>query len=149
MGLGLIDSAFTAQTRRDDVTPVPRTIRVVLPIRRPPEIPDDDTVSTDPTEDRDRRAILSIAAIAAMFVAYLPAFTVLTDTDMASRFENGVPPPGSDLAGIRAAAVASVAAALGSWTAAVASRATGVSVAVLVATAPFALLSLVTFGLAF
>ena len=75
--------------------------------------------------------------------------TVLTDTDMASRFENGVAPPGTDLAGIRTAAVASIIAAFGSWAAAVASRKVGIIIVVLVATAPFTLLSLVTLGLAF
>lgn len=105
----------------------------MLPIRHPPAIPDDDTVITDQTEDRDRSAVLSIAAIAAIFVAYLLGLTVLTDTDMASRFENGVAPPGTDLARIRTAALASILAALGSCAAAVASR----------------MLSLVTLGLAF
>jgi hypothetical protein len=100
-------------------------------------------------QEQDRGALLSITAAAAMVVAYLLAFTVLTDPDMASRFENGVAPPGTAVVGIRTAAVASVVAATGAWVAAIASRKAIPIVLVLMATAPFALLSLVTLGLAF
>lgn len=68
-------------------------------------------------DDHDRAVLLSIAACGAMVVAYLLAFSVLTDTDLASHFENGVAPAGTDLAGNRVAAVASIVAALGAWTA--------------------------------
>lgn len=100
-------------------------------------------------QEHDRGAMLSIIALAAMAIAYLLAFTVLIDTDMASKFENGVAPPGTDVAGIRTAAVTSIVAALSSWVAAIASRKPIPVVLVLIASAPFAPLSLITLGLAF
>lgn len=100
------------------------------------------------SKDHDRATLLSITAVAAMIVAYLLAFSVLSDTDMASKFENGVAPPGTDLVGIQTAAVASIVAALGAWAAALASKRTAPAVLVLAATAPFALLQPMTLGLA-
>lgn len=87
--------------------------------------------------------------IVAMVIAYVLAFTVLSDTDMASKFENGVAPPGTDVAGLRVAAVGSIVAAAGAWVSVVAGRAIIPIVLVLVASAPFALLSLFTLQLAF
>ncbi|MGV0837120.1 hypothetical protein [Mycolicibacterium thermoresistibile] len=100
-------------------------------------------------DDRDRAALLSITAGAAMVVAYLLTFSVLTDTNLAARFANGVAPGGTDLAGNRVAVVAGIVAALGAWTAAGASRKVGAVVTVLVASVPFALLSLIAVALAF
>lgn len=91
---------------------------------------------------------LSMIGIVAMVIAYVLAFTVLSDTNMASKFENGVVPPGADVAGVRAAAVGSIVAALGAWVSVVTGRAIIPIVLVLVASAPFALLSLFTLQLA-
>lgn len=96
----------------------------------------------------DRNPALSMIGIVAMVVAYMLAFTVLSDTDLASKFENGVTPPGTDVAGLRAAAVGSIVAAAGAWIAVIASRMTVPIVLVLIVSAPFALLSLVTLQLA-
>lgn len=101
------------------------------------------------TQEHDRGAMLSVAALAAIVIAYLLAFTVLTDTDMASRFENGIAPPGTDIAGLRTAAISSIAAAAGAWVAAVASRRAVPIVLVLIASVPFAPLALFALGLAF
>ena len=101
------------------------------------------------SQETDRGVMLSVAALAAMVVAYLLTFTVLTDTDMASRFENGVAPPGTDIAGLRTAAVSSIVAAAGAWVAAVASRRAVPVVLVLIASVPFAPLALFALGLAF
>lgn len=101
------------------------------------------------SEEYDRGAMLSIIALAAMAIAYLLAFTVLTDTDMASKFENGIAPPGTDIAGIRIAAATSIVAATSAWVAAIASRKPIPVVLVLIASAPFAPLSLIALGLAF
>lgn len=100
-------------------------------------------------QDRDSTALLSITALAAMFIAYLLGFVVLGDTDMASKFENGVAPPGTDVGGLRAAAAGSVVAALGAWAAAITSRRIILIVLVLIVSVPLAMLSLVTLQLAF
>lgn len=100
-------------------------------------------------QDSDRKALLSIAAMSAMVIAYLLTFSVLTDTDMASRFENGVVPPGTDVTGIRAAALAGIICAVGAWVAAVTSRKTVTVVLVLIASAPFAVPAMIAVGLAF
>ncbi|MEW2478343.1 hypothetical protein AB0876_02015 [Mycobacterium sp. NPDC049093] len=92
---------------------------------------------------------LSAIGIMAMVIAYVLAFTVLSDTDMASKFENGVAPPGTDVAGLRGAAVGSIVVVVGAWVSVVAGRAIIPIVLVLVASAPFALLSLFTLQLAF
>lgn len=85
----------------------------------------------------------------AMVIAYLLAFTVLSDTGLASKFENGVAPPGTDVMGLRVTAVASVLAAVGAWASVIAGRAVIPIVLVLIASAPFGLLSLVTLLLVF
>ena len=84
-----------------------------------------------------------------MAVAYLLAFAVLSDTDMASKFENGVAPSGADVSGMRAAAAGSIVAAGGAWVTVVAGRRIVPIVLVLIASAPFAVLSLFTMQLAF
>lgn len=99
--------------------------------------------------DRDRAVLLSVTAFAAMIIAYLLGLTVLGDTDMASKFENGVTPEGTDTGGLRTAAGGSVVAALGAWAAAITSRRVLPILLVLVISVPFALLSLVTLQLAF
>lgn len=96
-----------------------------------------------------RTPALSIIGVVAMAAAYLLAFIVLSDTDMASKFENGVAPPGANVAGLRAAAVASIVAALGAWVAVVTGGKTIPIVLVVIASAPFALMSLFTLELAF
>lgn len=53
--------------------------------------------------------LLSITALAAIVITYLLGLTVMGDTDMASKFENGAAPPGT------AVALALVA-ALDAWT---------------------------------
>jgi hypothetical protein len=100
-------------------------------------------------QDRDRAVLLSITAIAAMVIAYLLGLTVLGDTDMASKFENGVAPPGTDIGGLRTAAAGSIVAAGCAWTAAITSRRVIPILLVLLISVPFALLSLVTLQLAF
>lgn len=101
------------------------------------------------SQEHDRGVMLSVAALAAMVIAYLLTFTVLTDTDMASRFENGVAPPGTDIAGLRTAALSSIVAATGAWAAAVASRRAVPVVLIFIGSVPFAPLTLFALGLAF
>ncbi|MEN4464245.1 hypothetical protein ABFV47_25085 [Mycolicibacterium fortuitum] len=101
------------------------------------------------SQEHDRGVMLSVAALAAMVIAYLLVSTVLTDTDMASRFENGVAPPGTDIAGLRTVAVSSIVAASGAWVAAVASRRAVPVVLMFIASVPFAPLALFALGLAF
>lgn len=100
-------------------------------------------------QENDRSAMLSVAAVAAMVTSYLLAFTVLSDTDIASKFENGVVPPGTDVTGLRTAAVSSIVAAAGAWVAAVASRKAVPVVLVLISVVPFSPLALFALGLAF
>jgi hypothetical protein len=99
--------------------------------------------------DRDRAVLLSVTAFAAMIIAYLLGFTVLGDTAMASKFENGVAPAGTDIGGLRSAAAGSVVAALGAWAAAITSRRVIAVLLVLLISVPFVLMSLVTLQLAF
>lgn len=96
-----------------------------------------------------RNAPLSLIGIVAMVVAYLLVFAVLSDTNMASKFENGFAPPGTDVLGNRIAAVGGVVAAGCAWVAAAAGRMVIPIILVLMASAPFALLSFVTLQLAF
>ncbi|MGV0675648.1 hypothetical protein ABQE62_05580 [Mycolicibacterium fortuitum] len=84
-----------------------------------------------------------------MVVAYLLTLSVLSDTDMASKFENGVAPPGTDVMGNRIAAFGGIVAGGCSWVAAVTGRMVLPIVLVFIASAPFALLSLVALQLAF
>lgn len=93
--------------------------------------------------------LLSVTALAAMIIAYLLGLTVLGDTDMASKFENGVAPAGADIGGLRAAAAGSVVAALGAWAAAIISRRVIPVLLVLLISVPFVLMSLVALQLAF
>ncbi|MCF6390169.1 hypothetical protein L2K20_24610 [Mycobacterium sp. MBM] len=74
-----------------------------------------------PTE-RARAVTLSVTAIAAMTIAYLLMFTVLRDPNVTDKLMNGVAPPGTDVTGNRTAVIAGILAALGGWTAAIASR---------------------------
>lgn len=106
-------------------------------------------MSPDQTQNRDRTLMLSITAVAAVVIAYLLVFTVLRDPDMTDKLMNGVAPPGTDVAGTRAAAVGGIAAILGSWTAAVASRRIIPILLVLLASVPFAPMALFTLALAF
>ncbi|MGE2837142.1 hypothetical protein [Mycobacterium sp. SMC-4] len=100
-------------------------------------------------EEADRRVMLSIAGLAGMFVAYLLALTVLMDTNMASKFENGVAPTGTDVAGVQTTVILSIVAAGGAVVASLASGKTVVAVLAVLAFVPFGLLSLITLGLAF
>ena len=100
-------------------------------------------------EDRDRAAMLSLTAIAAMAAAYLLVWTVLRDPDMTDKLMNGVAPPGTDVAGNRTAVVAGILAALGAWTAATASRRVIPVLLVMLASVPFAPMTLFTLALAF
>ena len=93
--------------------------------------------------------MLSITAFAAMVIAYLLGLAVLMDTNMASKFENGVAPSGTDMGGLRTAAGASIVAAVGAWASAIASRRVIPILLVLLTSVPLALLSLVTLQLAF
>lgn len=99
--------------------------------------------------DRDSAVLLSVTAFAALVIAYLLGLTVLTDTGMASKFENGTAPTETDTGGLRAAAGASIVAAVCAWASAIASRRTIPILLVLLASVPFVLLSLVTLQLAF
>lgn len=98
---------------------------------------------------RDRAVLLSITALAAMAIAYLLGLTVLGDTGMASKFENGVAPPGTDIGGLRTAAAGSIVAAMSAWAAALTSRRVIPVLLVLLASVPFAPLTMFTLQLAF
>lgn len=100
-------------------------------------------------EDRDRAVLLSITAVAAMVIAYLLVFTVLRDPDMTDTLMNGAAPPGTDITGNRATVIGGILAALGAWTAAVASRRVIPVLLVLLASVPFAPMTLFTLALAF
>lgn len=100
-------------------------------------------------QNPDAVVLLSVTAFAAMIIAYLLGLAVLGDTDLASKFENGVAPVGTDIGGLRTAAAGSVVAALGAWAAAIASRRVISVLLVLVISVPFVLMSLVTLQLAF
>lgn len=100
-------------------------------------------------QDPGAAVLLSVTAFAALVIAYLLGLTVLTDTDMASKFENGVAPLGTDIAGLRTAAGASIVAAVCAWASAIASRMVIPILLVLLASGPLVLLSVVTLQLAF
>lgn len=68
---------------------------------------------------------------------------------MASRSENGVATPGTDIAGLRTAAISSTVAAAGAWVAAVASRSAVPALLLFIACVPFAPLVLFALALAF
>ncbi|TDZ82103.1 hypothetical protein DE4585_02632 [Mycobacteroides salmoniphilum] len=61
---------------------------------------------------QDKAALLSLLGTLAMIVAYAMSISVLTDTDMASKFENGTVPAGTDIAGIQTCVIGSVIAAV-------------------------------------
>lgn len=94
-------------------------------------------------------AVLSVTAFAALVIAYLLGLTVLTDTGMASKFENAVAPAGTDISGLRTAAGASIVAVVCAWASAIASRRIIPFLLVLLASVPLVPLSLVTLQLAF
>lgn len=79
-------------------------------------------MTTDQAHGRDRAILLSLTAMIAMALAYLLMFIVLRDPGMTDKLMNGTAPAGTDIAGMRLAAVGGVLAALGGWVAAVASR---------------------------
>ena len=125
-----------------------------MPAPIPPE-----PETTRPQEHRSRGElanVLAVAALAAVVVAYLMAFTVLGDTNYASKFENGVLPAGFDGSAGRAAAVSSLgfaAVAVVAIGGALVSRLTKtagiVAVVLFLAAWPYALLEMVTWQLAF
>ncbi|OHU31689.1 hypothetical protein BKG76_00280 [Mycobacteroides franklinii] len=107
-------------------------------------------------EKQDKAALLSIFGALAMIVAYSMSFSVLTDTDMASKLENGVVPAGTDITGTQMRVIGSVIASILSVVLATAgnivhSNAFTKLVAVLayLAVALFTMITLVTVGLAF
>lgn len=100
-------------------------------------------------QDRDRAVLLSITAVAAMVIAYLLMFTVLSDPDMTDKLMNGSVAPGTDESGNRAAVVLGIGAALGGWCAAAASRRFIPVALMLLASMPLAPMSLFTLALAF
>lgn len=112
---------------------------------------DDDGMRQNQDKDQvaGRAAMLSITAAAALVAAYLLGLVVLTDTDMASKFENGVTPPGTDIGGIRTAAGMSIAAAACAWVSVIATRRVIPILLMVFASGPFVLMSLVTLQLAF
>jgi hypothetical protein len=100
--------------------------------------------------------VLALVAFARDRHAYMAMFTVLGDTNYASKFENGELPAGFDRAGGQSAAVTSIGAALFALAvlvAALASRATKtvgvVAVLALLAAVPYVPLEFVTWQLAF
>jgi uncharacterized MAPEG superfamily protein len=115
--------------------------------------------STRPQEDRSRGElanVLALVALPAIGIAYLAMFTVLGDTNYASKFENGELPAGFDGTGGQSAAVTSIGAALFALAvlvAALAGRPTKtvgvVAVLALMAAVPYVPLELVTWQLAF
>lgn len=106
-------------------------------------------MSQNTIEDRDRAVLMSVTAIAAMVIAYLLVFTVLGDPDMTDTLMNGVAPPGTDVVGNRATVVSGIVAAVGAWTAAIASRRVIPIALVLMASVPFGPMMLFTLALAF
>lgn len=79
-------------------------------------------MTTDQARGRDRAILLSLTAMVAMTLAYLLVFIVLRDPGMTDKLMNGTAPAGTDVTGMRVAAVGGALAALGGWVAAVASR---------------------------
>lgn len=112
-------------------------------------LPDDCSMSTEKAQNRDRTAMLSIAAVSAVIVGYLLVFTVLRDPNMTDKLMNGVAPAGTDVAGTRAAAAGGFIAVLGGWAAAVATRRVIPILLVLLASVPFTPLALFALALAF
>lgn len=106
-------------------------------------------MSTDPKVPRDRTTRLPVVAVAAMVIAYLLAFAVLGYTYMTARLEVVGTQTGTNLALVQVTAVISIVVALSACAAAAASRRTAVVVGILLATAPFGLVSIATIGIAF
>lgn len=111
----------------------------------------------DPARARqDKATILSLIGAVTMVIAYALSFSVLTDTDMASKFENGIAPAGTDITGIQMSTIGSVIAAVVSVVSTTAGNIMNSNtftklIAVLdyLAVAPFTMLTLLTVGLAF
>lgn len=100
-------------------------------------------------QDRTRAVMLSLASLAAMAIAYLLIWVVLGDPDMTDKLMTGIAPPGTAVVGNRVAVIGGIIAALGAWTAAVASRRVIPVLLVMLATVPFAPMTLFTLALAF
>lgn len=100
-------------------------------------------------QDRTRAVTLSLASLAAMAIAYLLIWVVLRDPDMTDKLMNGIAPPGTAVVGNRVAVIGGIIAALGAWTAAVASRRVIPVLLVMLATVPFAPMTLFTLALVF
>lgn len=87
---------------------------------------------------------------------YALAWVVLSDTNMASKFENGVAPPETDIGGIQVVVILSIIAAVAAVVSAMMANVIRstlftkvIVVLCFVAIAPFALITLITVGLAF
>lgn len=105
---------------------------------------------------QEKATALSLIGVLTMVIAYVMAFSVLTDTDMASKFENGVVPAGTDITGIQLSTIGSVIAAVVSVVLITAGNIVHsnfltnlVLVLDYLAAALFTLLTLVTVGMAF
>ena len=96
-----------------------------------------------------RGAALTVAGIAGMAVAYLLVWTVLRDPDMTDKLMNVSAPPPTAVVGNRIAVIAAIVAALGAWTATVASRRVVPVLRVVLASAPLVPMTLFTLVLAF
>jgi hypothetical protein len=116
-------------------------------------------MGTPPQEHRSRGELanlLAVVALAAIGIGYLAMFSVLGDSNYASKFENGELPAGFDGAGGQTAAVTSVIGAVLAFAltvAAIACRLTKtvgtVAVLGLLAAVPYFVLALLTWQLAF
>lgn len=84
-----------------------------------------------------------------MALAYLMVFVVLRDPGMTDKLMNGAAPAGTDVAGLRVAAVGGVLAALGGWVAAIASRRVIPVLLVMLASMPLAPVGVFALALAF
>lgn len=60
------------------------------------------------TARQDKAVLLSLLGASTMVIAYALALGVLSDADMASKFENGVAPDHTDIAGIRVSVIGSI-----------------------------------------
>ncbi|WP_235621862.1 hypothetical protein, partial [Mycobacteroides abscessus] len=60
------------------------------------------------TARQDKAVLLSLLGVSTMVIAYALALGVLSDADMASKFENGVVPDHTDIASIRVSVIGSI-----------------------------------------
>lgn len=97
---------------------------------------------------RDTKYTLAFWGGLAMFIAFLLGVGVIANPAVAQRLD-GTMPPGTDLSGVRTAAVASIVAAGTAVVAVFASRLIIPIMLMLTACVPFAILSLYTLELAF